>query len=255
MSPFAMIVEFELRSLVASRSTLIRTLLVEPLAYLLLLTAGIQGLTSGVPSEAGSVNYVTFVYPGIVALQLLRNFTYSTYRLTVDRRWGLQALKFSAGIGPWSYISGHLVVPMMTFCFQLIVTYPVALLLGAEHPPVIGLLGLAAIGCISSLFWTAGAMSLSFCFKSYEQRDLLLNLIIVPLTFAAPVFYSLERAPVYLKVISSINPLTYQVEAMRGTFLGAPTTYSFGIAAFSSLLLLVVSRLLMARADCLPAER
>lgn len=233
---------------------MVRTLLIEPLAYLIFLTAGIGGLTGLVSLPTGSINYITFAYPGIVSLQFLRGFSYSIYRLTVDRRWGLQALKLSTGVKPWSYLLGIIVVPMTVFFIQLLVTYPIALLLRAQASRF-SFLGLAGVGIVASLFWTSIAVALSFFFKTYAQRDLVLDLVIIPLTFTAPVFYSLEKTPAYLQIISSCNPLTYQVQALRNAFLSGALSMPFFITAFLSVFFLIISRFMISSADYLPSER
>ena len=52
--------------------------------------------------------------------------------------------------------------------------------------------------------------------RSYRAGDFLLTVIVMPLTFSAPVFYSLDSVPTFLRLIARVNPLTYQVELVRG---------------------------------------
>ena len=49
-----------------------------------------------------------------------------------------------------------------------------------------------------------------------------MDILLVPILFAAPLFYSFDNAPFILKYISRINPLTYQVDAMRAIAFGIP---------------------------------
>lgn len=48
--------------------------------------------------------------------------------------------------------------------------------------------------------------------KNYKQRDFVMDTLLVPILFAAPLFYSFDNALFILKCISRMNPLTYQVE-------------------------------------------
>ena len=50
-----------------------------------------------------------------------------------------------------------------------------------------------------------------------------------PLIFAAPLFYSLDNAPMILQVISKCNPLTYQLELIRDVMIGY---FDWGLLVF-----------------------
>jgi ABC-2 type transport system permease protein len=47
----------------------------------------------------------------------------------------------------------------------------------------------------------------------------------MPLFFASNALYPIEMMPGWLQVISRVNPLTYEVSALRGLLIGTPTNY------------------------------
>ena len=59
-----------------------------------------------------------------------------------------------------------------------------------------------------------------------------MDTLLYPILFAAPLFYSFDHAPSVLKWISCVNPLTYQVDAMRAI--------AFGIPDFTTMIVVVV---------------
>ena len=63
------------------------------------------------------------------------------------------------------------------------------------------------------------------------------NFIIVPLSFLSGTFYSIERLPASLKVISEFNPFFYIIDGFRYGFLGV----SDGSVSFGILYLLLLS--------------
>jgi ABC-2 type transport system permease protein len=247
LTSLKLVTEFEIRSLLAHRATWIRLVFIEPLTYLLLLGAGLQGLT-------GDPNYIAFVFPGILGMQLLRIFTHSIYRLTVDRRWGLQALKITSGISPTAYLAGMQAIPLALFYLQTLVCLPLALLLHATIP-LSHLPALALVGFAGSLFWTSLALTLTFFIRNYSQRDMVLTFLILPMTFSAPVFYDLANAPSYLKFLSHLNPLTYQVESLRTALLTNTLGPDFYLSLATAALLTLAARLIITRAEYLPTDR
>jgi ABC-2 type transport system permease protein len=47
-----------------------------------------------------------------------------------------------------------------------------------------------------------------------------MQIIIFPLIFLAGVFFPVNAVPIWVEVISKLNPLTYGVDAIRQIFLG-----------------------------------
>ncbi|MCH9626367.1 MAG: hypothetical protein S4CHLAM123_15640 [Chlamydiales bacterium] len=244
------VTEFEFRALLSDRPGMLR-IVIEPLAYLFLLA---QGLSSSFSKLDGmEFNYLSFVFPGIIALQLFRVFMHSIYRLTIDRRWGLQALKISSGTSIFAYTIGMSAVPVVLFIFQTLIAYPLSLSLGTILT-FQGLLFLLAVGVVSALFWAFLAICVTFYFKKYSQRDLFLGFLLLPLSLSAPVFYSLENVPFYLKAISRVNPLSYQVIALREAFLYHQLSSSFIIIASLTVVFFLISRVMMKKAEYLPSQ-
>jgi len=70
-----------------------------------------------------------------------------------------------------------------------------------------------------------------------------MNFLIFPLIFLSGAFYPLKEAPEWLRIVSSFNPLTYGVEALRYVIIGAssiPFSFSFMTALSFSLVSLLV---------------
>jgi ABC-2 type transport system permease protein len=61
----------------------------------------------------------------------------------------------------------------------------------------------------------------------------------MPLFFASNAIYPISLMPHWLQVVSHLNPLTYQVDALRGTML-AQGTSEYGVAFDCAVLLLVI---------------
>ena len=58
------------------------------------------------------------------------------------------------------------------------------------------------------------------------KRDRLMGIgqaIMMPLFFASNALYPVELMPQWLRWLSAINPLSYEVNALRGLLIGTPT--------------------------------
>jgi ABC-2 type transport system permease protein len=51
------------------------------------------------------------------------------------------------------------------------------------------------------------------------MREIVFLLLTMPITFASSMYYSLDHAPTWIKLISSVNPLTYTSNILRQSFL------------------------------------
>ncbi|MGZ6849215.1 MAG: ABC transporter permease, partial [Blastococcus sp.] len=59
------------------------------------------------------------------------------------------------------------------------------------------------------------------------KRDRLMGIgqaIMMPLFFASNALYPVSAMPGWLQAVSRVNPLSYEVSALRGLLLGTPTT-------------------------------
>jgi ABC-2 type transport system permease protein len=85
-----------------------------------------------------------------------------------------------------------------------------------------------------------------------QTRDRLMGigqLMTMPLFFASNALYPIDLMPGWLKVISTVNPLTYLVNALRGLLVGAPTDLwvDFGVLVVAAVVGIVGSASLMGR--------
>lgn len=221
----SVIAEFELRAYFEQTSNIFSQLLLEPICYIVLFTKGLAGiLDNQIIYKETLVSYVSFVYPGILGLQIYRMFSHSIYRQTIETRWGLQALKLSTGTGCLGYGLGTLLLPITICCLKSMVCFLAFISIGGALSMIL-FLKLTLIGCVCAFFWHALAFFISGLFRSYAKRDMFINFLFLPINLTAPVFYSLDKAPSYIKFIASINPLAHQVQLLRSIVLESTINY------------------------------
>jgi ABC-2 type transport system permease protein len=224
LARFMPVMELELIAFWQLKSGLIVDLLVGPIVYFALFAAGVGGVISSAVNGDGNTgtsasDYLNFVVPGFLVLQGFNTFSRSIFRATIDRRWGLLALKRLLGTGGLAYVLAMMVVPIINFLAKSVAITIIALILGVRMQPL-PFLGAILLTCVLLTFWTTLAILITAWISNYEQRDIMMGLLILPMTFGAPVFYSLDTAPRYLQIIAFCNPLSYQVMAVRNVYNG-----------------------------------
>jgi ABC-2 type transport system permease protein len=84
------------------------------------------------------------------------------------------------------------------------------------------------------------------------SRDRLMGIgqaITMPLFFSSNALYPERFMPGWLQAISKVNPLSYEVNALRGLLIGLPTNLAldFGVLAGATAAAITVASLLLPR--------
>lgn len=98
-------------------------------------------------------------------------------------------------------------------------------------------LGVLLLSIISELFWSGIGVIIALITTNYQTRDLILGTILLPISFAAPTFYVLDSSPLFIKLIAKINPLTYNLNAIRDILIGR----YISVNIFISLILTIIT--------------
>ena len=205
----------ELLRFVNERSRIISSLAF-PLMFLVIFGAGFGQM---IGSLAPGVDFIAFMYPGIVAQTVLTSSLFAGVSVVWDREFGFLREILVAPIGRTGIVLGKAIGATITGLLQVLLMLILAPFLGVELrldivleliPIVIILaLGLSGLGILIASFMT-----------SQQGFQLVIQLLIFPLIFLAGVFFPVDNVPDWLAVISKVNPLTYGVDAIRQVLLG-----------------------------------
>jgi len=184
-----------------------------PIAFLVIFGAGFGQV---IGSLAPGVDFIQFMYPGIVAMTVLTSSLFAGVSVVWDREFGFLREILVAPIGRTGVVLGKAFGATLTALLQVglmlllapIVGVPLSLgtVLGLVPIVILLALGLAGLGLLIASFMT-----------SQQGFQLIIQLLIFP----AGVFFPVNQVPLWLEVISKLNPLTYGVDAIRQVFLGS----------------------------------
>lgn len=195
----------------------------------------------------GNLAYLEFMSAGILAQSVL-NVAIFTGGMTLiwERDLGI-VHKFLASPTPrLAMVLGKSIACGVRCLSQVFVIYVLAFLLGVQlnfHPlAILGVLLLVFLGaaCFCTFSLMIGCLA-----KTRERMTGIGQLLTMPLFFASNAIYPVSLMPNWLKFLSHINPLTYQVDALRGTMLlHGSSVYGFGLDCTILLVTLTVLTLI-----------
>ncbi|MCZ6910514.1 MAG: ABC transporter permease, partial [Rickettsia endosymbiont of Ixodes persulcatus] len=215
---------------------------IQPFLYYAFLVVGISYSIGPVVYKGMKMPYAAYAAIGVIGLIMTMQMSNAVYRSTVDKQFGLMAIKFISGVKPYYYLIGMSSFPIMGYLYQCLILYVILIFTGiSSYVPFF--IVAVIIGMVMLVFWSSLGIICSTLFKNYQQRDIVLQLVFSPIAFTAPSFYLDGAGPKYLTFLANINPLTYQLRALRSIAYGnwntsiiifslIPTVVIFIIACF-----------------------
>jgi ABC-2 type transport system permease protein len=233
---------------------LVASQLLQPILYVVFIIVGLNQSVGEVIYRGHSISYAKYATIGVFALLIIGQMSQVIYRVTIDKRYGLLALKLSSGVKPIFYILGMSVYPALGLLTQEVVIYVVALLFDIRIS-LERFLSAIALSLIILLFWNSIGILITMFIHNYQTRDIIIRFLLTPLGFTAPVFYALESAPLFIQLFGKLNPLTYQLMIIRDAAFGSQNIYSVFSISILSLLAISISVLVMSKIELVLKER
>lgn len=196
--------------------------------------------TRAIPT--GNLSYLDFMAPGILAQSVLF-VAILTGGMTLiwERDLGIVHKFLASPIPRAALVLGKALACGIRSLSQVVIIYGLALLLGVKlsfHP--LALLQVLVIVLLGAGCFCAFSLIIGCLVKSRERFAGIGQLLTMPLFFASNAIYPISLMPKWLQFISHVNPLTYLVDALRGTMLAnGSSMYGFGLD-FTILLLTLI---------------
>lgn len=132
---------------------------------------------------------------------------------------------------------------------QVVVIYGLSLLLGVKlNLSPLAFLTTLLIVLLGAACFCTFSLIIACLVRTRERFTGFGQLLTMPLFFASNAIYPISLMPGWLQVVSRINPLTYQVDALRSTMLAnGSSTYGVGVDALILLGIVIVLTIICAR--------
>src|SRR6478736_726119 len=188
------------------------TSLIQPLLFLLVLGTGLSSLASG--SMPPGVSFKAFIYPGVLAMSVMFTAIFSAASIVWDREFGFLREMLVAPVSRWAIVVGKCLGGATVATFQGLIFLALAGVAHVPYDPVL-LLTLVAELLLLSFTLTAFGVMMAARIKQIQAFMALTQLFVLPLFFLSGALYPLTGLPVWLTVLTRLDPLTYIVDPMR----------------------------------------
>ena len=229
----------ELRKIRHDRTELY-TRAVQP-ALWLLIYGEVFNRVHAIPTPPG-VSYLAYLAPGIMAQSALFISIFYGIQIIWERDAGVLTKLMVTPTPRSALITGKAFASGVRSVIQGVVVLIIATLLGVSFTdnPLkwVGALLILAVG---SAFFSCLSMSLAGVVVARDRLMGIGQAITMPLFFSSSALYPTKIMPGWLQVISKINPLTYEVEALRGLLIGTDTTLWLDVVVLAGATLLAIT--------------
>jgi ABC-2 type transport system permease protein len=214
----------QLKRYVRSRSRIIGSL-GQPLLFLVALGFGLGPIYE----KAGGGNYLQFLTPGVISMGVLFTAMFSGMEIIWDRQFGFLKETLVAPVPRWHIMLGRTVGGATVATAQGLIIFAMALIAGFRPESVVMLPFALGIIFLVALLFTALGTAVASVLQDFQGFQLIMNLLVMPLFFLSGAFFPLGDLPFVMAAITRINPLSYGVDALRGTLVMNSSHFGLGL--------------------------
>jgi ABC-2 type transport system permease protein len=169
----------------------------------------------------GGIPYIDYMAPGIIAQSAMFIAIFYGIHIIWERDAGILNKLLVTPTPRSALITGKAFAAGVKSLIQAIVVIVIAALLGVAltwNP--LRLIGVGAVVILGSVFFSCLSMSIAGIVLSRDRLMGIGQAITMPLFFGSNALYPVSIMPGWLQVVSKVNPLSYEVDALRGLLLG-----------------------------------
>jgi len=188
---------------------------VQPLVYMLALGYGLNSVFQ----LSGRGSYIQFIVPGIIVQTIMFSSMFWGANIIWDKQFGFLKETLVAPVSRMKIMLGSALGGATISLIQGIILFIVAIILGFRPynwtyvPLAIVFMGMLSMAIIS---FSAGIGAVVNDMQAFVAVN---NFLLIPLFFMSSALFPLDGVPTVMKIIASVNPISYAVDAIRMTLI------------------------------------
>ena len=244
------IAEGEMRKL-RHDPTEMATRAVQPILWLVVF-GQVMAQVRAIPT--GNLGYIDFLAPGILAQSALFAAIFFGIAAIWERDLGVLHKYMVTPASRAALVTGKALAGGLRSLIQAAMVYAVAIVMGVHlRFEPLALIGVAGVVVLGSATFATFSLVIACLVRTRERFMGIGQILTMPLFFASSAVYPISIMPDWLKVLAEVNPLTYQVDALRELMLQGSTLSAesigldFGVLTASTLVLIAIASRLYPR--------
>jgi ABC-2 type transport system permease protein len=185
-----------------------------PLLWLFVIGTGFGSSTT-----VHSVDYQKFIFPGIICMSVVFSSVFFGSYIIWDRKFDFLKSVMVAPVSRSTIFTGKTFGGMTNSLIQAAIILLVGLIIGVQFSPI-SLVGTIAIILLLSFALTSLGLTLGSLMTSLEGFQMIVSFVVFPLFFLSGALFPIDNLPQWLSILTTIDPVTYAVDALRNIILG-----------------------------------
>jgi ABC-2 type transport system permease protein len=190
---------------------------IQPLMFLAIFGVGLR---QTIAKGSFGVDFVQFMYPGIIAMNVMGVAFFSTISTVWDREFGFLKEILVAPVSRTSISLGKTLGATTIASIQALILLILAPFIGINIK-LITILKLFIFMILLAFSISGIGLLIASLMKTTESFGLIMQLLVFPMFFLSGAFFPLTSVPFWMLILSNINPLTHGVDAFRKIILGS----------------------------------
>jgi len=188
----------------------------QPLLFLFVFGTGLAPAMSGL--AGGALDFRQFMFPGILSMTILFTSIFSAVSIVWDREFGFLKEVMVAPVPRVAVALGKVAGGATVALFQGLIVLLLAPVIGIRFTPeqLIVLLGLMIL---LAVVMTSFGILIAARQRTMEGFQMMMQFLLMPMFFLSGAFFPLRNVPLWLEVLSRIDPVSYAVDPLRQVVL------------------------------------
>ena len=191
--------------------------LAQPLFYLLILGFGL----SPVFQKAGGGSYLQFIAPGIIGMSILFSAIFSGMGLLWDRQFGFLKETLVAPIPRHRIMIGRTLGGASVAVIQGTLVMIICVIAGFRPFSVTSVPAAFLFMLLIATVFGALGTAIGSVLKDMQGFQMIMTFMVMPIFFLSGALFPLTNLPSALGILTSLDPLAYGVDGLRGSLISA----------------------------------
>lgn len=188
-----------------------------PLLWLFVIGNGFGSSVS--LTATSSIEYQKFLFPGILCMSVIFSAVFFGSYIIWDRKFDFLKSVMVAPVSRGSIFTGKVLGGMTTSLIQTGILLAVGLAIGVHFTPL-GFIETVAVILLLAFALTSLGLAIGSYMSSLEGFQMIVSFVVFPLFFLSGALFPLDKIPSWLSILTTIDPATYSVDALRNIILG-----------------------------------